>query len=149
MTEKLRNYIKNSKNVLLSEIANYVYVERLTKFEWSVNIHKLIDFIISQSGRYCDAHCSDILFGINRLKDELANGKIEHDTFVFAIRRYGVDGMEQLANNIEYYPQYFTYGYYRAIYAITLTHTTNEYTDNPQLQIELKDITNVSVNALG
>lgn len=143
----LKQYITNSKEVLFTATAHRAQSDK-SDGEWVVNIHEMLDFIIEKAGRYCDAHSCDILRLMQSLQYALENDDIESRYFVFGIRRYGVDGIAFVVDNLQFYPQYFTCGYYRGIYAIELIPCENKYTKEPELRIELKDISNVSKQAL-
>lgn len=142
----IKNYIDTCENVIAKDIARKnPYGDNKS---WDVNMHSITDKLIADVGRYCEMHGSDMLITLNSLNKALETDDIQTRFFVFGIRRHGVDGISYLQSRINDNPQILTNDYYRAIYAIQLNSGSNEFTKEPELTIELKDISSISIYSL-
>lgn len=144
--ENIKQYINNCDNIIANAIASRQHNEK--GYYWDANLYSITDKLIADVGRYCESYGSDLLITLNSLKQALTNENIETRFFVFGIRRHGVDGIAYLESRINENPQILNHDYYRAIYAVQITSQTNEFTKEPELNIELKNITSISQYSL-
>ena len=140
--ESIKAYIKENKDVIAYEKLE------LIDGEWRGNLYGITDEIIRATGRYCDRYLSDALVTIDSLKNTLTSESINCHQFIFGIRQLGVDGIGFFQSRINDTPELLLHGYYRKIYAIDITETTDEYTNRPILIVELKDISSVYPSAI-
>lgn len=144
--ENIKQYINNCDNIIANAIASRQHNEK--GYYWDANLYSITDKLIAAVGRYCEMHGSDMLITLNSLNEALETDNIQTRFFVFGIRRHGVDGINYLQSRINDNPRILTNDYYRAIYAIQLNSGSNEFTKEPELTIELKDISSISIYSL-
>lgn len=145
--DNITSYVRNCENIISDCKAQHN--PNIKEPYWHLS-HKysISDKLIEIVGRYCEINQSDFLITYQSFLNELNEKIINQHFFIFGVRRMGVDGINNLEFNINENPTILSNDYYRAIYAIQITETNNEFTGENELKIELKNISHLSVNSL-
>lgn len=129
-----------------SQLDNYMMTKNPNdKPYWEGNLHALSDKIINIVGRYCDCHGSDMLITWDHLMSCLKTNDFDTHHFAFAVRENGVDSIGYIAANIKDDSSKLSNGYYRKIYAVEVIETENSIDKSAELQVLLKDISDISI----
>ena len=61
---------------------------------WLINYGDILTQLIRSCGKYCKKYASDLFIDWKHVYDRLEKGEVINDTYIFAIRDYGVDDKE-------------------------------------------------------
>lgn len=83
------------------------------------NMYEMTDRLITDTGRFCMCHASDILHEIRTMECTLQEKDLRgKDTFLFAVRTNGVDNMDEFMDNYRKHDVSYLAQYYRSISVI-------------------------------
>lgn len=116
----------------------------------NINLETIIDVLMHNVGRFCEAHLNDFMISWESVKAALNNTAPGNDTIAFAIRQYGVDSNMFLYSRVKDHKHYpgWTENYYRKIYAIKIQRELKSHIygstpdDIMEITVTLKEITN-------
>ena len=137
--DTLRRAIENSKNIIAKTTMVHDVYSQSGPY-WKGNTHQITDVLIENAGRFCLNHSSDLLISLKTIFEEFENMYVNEHCHIFAMRECGVDHMAYFIARTNSPSERINTGYYRKIFAVTISESVNDITKEPELTVELKEL---------
>lgn len=140
-----------SKIVSITSASGVITVDNEKKpIKVDINLSGIYDILIHETGRFAERYASDLLIDIKSFEKDLYEKPFEHNhkTYLFGIRRDGVDHNAYVYANIKNNknrPGYLNM-YYRKLLAVELRIDETPYSgNNYSIYVTIKDLANLII----